>query len=149
MCGDAVLHRYARRVSGPLLDRFDLRVPVHRPAVDQLLANEPGESSAVIAARVLAARQLAQERQGRLNSALGVDRLDDVARLDGAAMALLRHELENERLSGRGYHRVRRVARTIADLRGHTGPVVDEQDVAMALRFRATFARSQPTGRVA
>ena len=52
MCGDAVLHRYARRVSGPLLDRFDLRVAVHRPAVDDLLVNEPGESSAVVAARV-------------------------------------------------------------------------------------------------
>ena len=149
MCGDAVLHRYARRVSGPLLDRFDLRVPVHRPAVDQLLANEPGECSAVIAARVLAARELAEARQGSLNSALPVDRLDDVARLDAAAMALLRHELEHERLSGRGYHRIRRVARTIADLRGQSAPTVDEQDVAMALRFRATFARSQPAGRVA
>ena len=149
LCGDAVLHRYARRVSGPLLDRFDLRVPVHRPAVDQLLANEPGECSAVIAARVLAARQLAEARQGRLNSALPVDRLDDVARLDTAAMALLRHELEHERLSGRGYHRIRRVARTIADLRGHSPPTVDEQDVAIALRFRATIARSQATGRVA
>ena len=56
VCGDAVLHRYARRVSGPLLDRFDLRVPVHRPAVDELLVNEPGEASAVVAARVATAR---------------------------------------------------------------------------------------------
>ena len=149
LCGDAVLHRYARRVSGPLLDRFDLRVPVYRPAVDDLLLNEPGEGSAVVAARVLAARELACARQGCLNSELGADRLDDVARLDAAAMALLRHELEHDRLSGRGYHRVRRVARTIADLRGHLASTVDEQDVALALRFRATFARSLPAGRVA
>ena len=149
MCGDAVLHRYARRVSGPLLDRFDLRVAVHRPAVDDLLVNEPGESSAVVAARVLVARRLATERQGCLNSALEVRHLDDVARLDVGSTALLRHELEHDRLSGRGYHRIRRVARTIADLRGHLEPGVDEQDVAMALRFRATFARSMPTGRVA
>ena len=149
LCGDAVLHRYARRVSGPLLDRFDLRVPVHRPAVDQLLANEPGENSATVAARVLAARHLAEARQGCLNSALPADRLDDVARLDAAGMALLRHELEHERLSGRGYHRIRRVARTIADLRGHSPPTVAERDVAIALRFRATIARSQTTGRVA
>jgi len=149
MCGDAVLHRYARRVSGPLLDRFDLRVAVHRPAVDDLLVNEPGESSAVVAARVLVARRLATERQGCLNSALEVRHLDDVARLDTGSTALLRHELEHDRLSGRGYHRIRRVARTIADLRGHLEPGVDEQDVAMALRFRATFARSMPTGRVA
>jgi magnesium chelatase family protein len=149
VCGDAVLHRYARRVSGPLLDRFDLRVPVHRPAVDDLLVNEPGEGSAIVADRVRIARQLAVGRQGCLNSALQSDRLDDIARLDHASSALLRHELENDRLSGRGYHRIRRVARTIADLRGQIEPTVDECDVALALRFRATFARSLPTGRVA
>jgi magnesium chelatase family protein len=149
MCGDAVLHRYARRVSGPLLDRFDLRVPVHRPAVDQLLVNEPGEPSVVVASRVLAARHLAVARQGCLNSALRVDRLDHVARLDADAMALLRYELEHDRLSGRGYHRIRRVARTIADLRGHLASSVDEHDVALALQFRATFARAQPAERVA
>jgi magnesium chelatase family protein len=149
LCGDAVLHRYARRVSGPLLDRFDLRVPVHRPAVDDLLVNEPGESSEVVAARVLDARRLAAERQGCPNGRLPVDRLDAVARLDAGSTALLRHELEHDRLSGRGYHRIRRVARTIADLRGHVEPSVDEQDVAMALRFRATIARSLPIGSAA
>jgi magnesium chelatase family protein len=149
VCGDAVLHRYARRVSGPLLDRFDLRVPVHRPAVDDLLVNEPGECSAVVAARVRDARELALTRQGCLNSALAVDQLDRVAQLDAGSTALLRHELEHDRLSGRGYHRIRRVARTIADLRGHLECGVDEYDVAMALRFRATFARSLPSGRVA
>ncbi len=149
MCGDAVLHRYARRVSGPLLDRFDLRVPVYRPAVDDLLVNHPGESSALVAARVLAARQLAIERQGCLNSALDVSRLDDVARLDKGSAVLLRRELEHDRLSGRGYHRIRRVARTIADLRCSFESVVCEEDVALALRFRATFARPIPTGRAA
>jgi magnesium chelatase family protein len=144
-----VLHRYARRVSGPLLDRFDLRVPVHRPEVDDLLVNEPGECSAVVAARVFAARELAVTRQGCLNSALAADQLDSVARLDAGSSALLRHELEHDRLSGRGYHRIRRVARTIADLRGHLEDGVDERDVAMALRFRATFARSVTDGRAA
>lgn len=147
MCGDAVLHRYARRVSGPLLDRFDLRVPVHRPAVDDLLVNEPGETSAVVAARVHSARRLALERQGCLNGSLPAARLDDVASVEPPALALLRHELEHDRLSGRGYHRVRRVARTIADLRD--GSSVDERDVVLALRFRANFTRSLPTGRVA
>ncbi|HUV20126.1 MAG TPA: hypothetical protein VMW33_16715, partial [Ilumatobacteraceae bacterium] len=84
-----------------------------------------------------------------LNSALAVDQLDDVARLDAGSTALLRHELEHDRLSGRGYHRIRRVARTIADLRGHVEHGVDEGDVAMALRFRATFARSVSDGRAA
>lgn len=149
VCGDSVLHRYARRVSGPLLDRFNLRVPVHRPEVSDLLVNEPGESSVVVAARVRGARELAVGRQGCLNGALAVDQLDGVARLDAGGTALLRHELEHDRLSGRGYHRIRRVARTIADLRGHLDHGVDEGDVAMALRFRATLARPVPNGRAA
>jgi magnesium chelatase family protein len=103
----------------------------------------------VVAARVLAARELALTRQGCLNSALAADQLDNVAQLDAGSTALLRHELEHDRLSGRGYHRIRRVARTIADLRGHLEHAVDEGDVAMALRFRATFARSVTDGRAA
>ncbi len=149
VCGDAVLHRYARRVSGPLLDRFDLRVNVHRPAVDDLLANEPGESSTTVAARVEAARDLAWQRQGLLNSSLPAPRLEQVARLAPGAQQQLRHEMENGRLSGRGYHRVRRVARTLADLRGDEGEVVSEDDVAMALRFRASLAAALRTGRAA
>jgi magnesium chelatase family protein len=149
VCGDAVLHRYARRVSGPLLDRFDLRVNVHRPAVDDLLANEPGESSTAVAARVEAARDLAWQRQGLLNSSLPAPRLEHVARLAPGAQLQLRHEMENGRLSGRGYHRVRRVARTLADLRGDHGEVVSEEDVAMALCFRAGLAAALRTGRAA
>jgi magnesium chelatase family protein len=92
---------------------------------------------------------LAANRQGCLNSALAAEQLDDVARLDAGSTALLRHELEHDRLRGRGYHRIRRVARTIADLRGHLDPDVAEHDVALALRFRATFARPLPNGRAA
>ncbi|HSL74490.1 MAG TPA: YifB family Mg chelatase-like AAA ATPase [Ilumatobacteraceae bacterium] len=149
VCGDAVLHRYARRVSGPLLDRFDLRVNVHRPAVGDLLASEPGESSAVVAARVEVARHLAIERQGGLNSGLSAGQLEVVAKLDAGAHAQLRTELEAGRLSGRGYHRVRRVARTVADLRGDRSDTVGEDDVALALRFRASLASALRTGRVA
>ena len=149
VCGDAVLHRYARRVSGPLLDRFDLRVNVHRPAVDDLLANEPGEPSSVVAQRVEAARDLAWTRQGVLNSALAAPQLEVVARLDQGAQVHLRHEMEHGRLSGRGYHRVRRVARTIADLRGDQSDQVTEDDVALALRFRASLAAALRVGRAA
>jgi magnesium chelatase family protein len=88
-------------------------------------------------------------RQGCLNSALAVDQLDEVARLDAGSMALLRRELEHDRLSGRGFHRIRRVARTIADLRGHVEHGVEEHDVALALRFRATIARMSVNGRAA
>jgi magnesium chelatase family protein len=149
VCGDAVLHRYARRVSGPLLDRFDLRVNVHRPAVDDLLASEPGETTAVVAARVDAARHLARARQGDLNNSLSAGQLEAVARLDAGAQVHLRNEMEQGRLSGRGYHRVRRVARTIADLRGDESDTVAEDDVVLALRFRATLAAALRAGRAA
>ena len=138
-----------RRVSGPLLDRFDLRVNVHRPAVDDLLANEPGEPSSVVAERVEAARDLAWARQGVLNSALSAPTLEVVARLDQGAQVHLRHEMEHGKLSGRGYHRVRRVARTIADLRGDQSDHVTEDDVALALRFRASLAAALRVGRAA
>lgn len=149
VCGDAVLHRYARRVSGPLLDRFDLRVNVHRPGVDDLLANEPGEPTSIVAERVDVARALAKARQGCLNSGLAASHLDEHARLDHEAQRHLRHEMENGRLTGRGYHRVRRVARTIADLRGECGDTVSDGDVTMALRFRATLAAALRAGRAA
>jgi magnesium chelatase family protein len=132
-----------------LLDRFDLRVNVHRPAVDDLLANEPGEPSSAVAERVEAARDLAWARQGVLNSALSAPQLEVVARLDQGAQVHLRHEMEAGKLSGRGYHRVRRVARTIADLRGDQTDQVTEDDVALALRFRASLAAALRVGRAA
>ena len=138
-CDDGGRARYLRRLSGPLLDRFDLRITVHRPEVDELLLDGPGECSADVAARVAAARAVALERSGMLNAALPVSVLDDVAPLDARAKKLLRTELERDRLTGRGYHRVRRVARTLADLCG-TGPIIGEEHVAAALQFRVRLS---------
>ena len=73
---------------------------------------------------------MAQLRQGGLNRSIRVRDLDEVAPLDADARAVLRRELESDRLSGRGYHRIRRVARTIADLRGAANESVSERDVA-------------------
>jgi len=148
-CGDAALNRYVQRLSGPLIDRFDLRVNVHRPDVDDLLDNAPGESTAVVAERVVAARDLAWIRQGGVNSALVPNVLDQFAPLEPSARLLLRHEMEHDRLSGRGYHRIRRVARTIADLRPVPSEQVSEQDVALALRLRASIDRALQIGRAA
>jgi magnesium chelatase family protein len=102
-----------------------------------------------VARRVEAARDLAWRRQGGLNSSLSAPQLETVARLDAAAQAHLRNEMEHGRLSGRGYHRVRRVARTIADLRGDETESVGEADIVLALRFRATLAAALRTGRAA
>jgi magnesium chelatase family protein len=89
VCDDRAKQKYLRRFSGPLLDRFDLRVAVTRPHVDELLAAQPNESSQQIAARVMRARQYALQRNGCLNSALPADLLDVHAPLtDGAAKLL-------------------------------------------------------------
>ena len=139
VCDDSAKRRYLRRFSGPLLDRFDLRVAVSRPHVDELLADTPAESSKVIAMRVLRVRQLAMLRSGCLNSALSADLLDEFAPLTTDAAALLRYHLERGWLSGRGYHRIRRVARTIADLLNtseHSTDQIDESHVATALALR-------------
>lgn len=137
-CGDAQRRRYLSRVSGPLLDRFDLRVRVDRPEVDEILGGKPGESSAVVAERVRVARERAVERQGCLNAELKVRDLDGLAPIDSTARAVLRHEMEKDRLSGRGYHRLRRVARTLGDLSG-CGEVVDEAHVSLALQMRTSL----------
>ncbi|HEX4866311.1 MAG TPA: YifB family Mg chelatase-like AAA ATPase [Acidimicrobiales bacterium] len=117
-CTDGARVRYQRRLSGPLLDRFDLRVEVQRPSAEDLFTAAAGESSAAVAERVAAARALAERRGVRSNAALPAQRLDEVAPLDDAATSLLLDALRSGRLSARGLHRVRRVARTIADLDG-------------------------------
>ncbi len=125
-CGEAQVAKYSGRVSGPLLDRFDLRVRVDRPVVDDLLSGDRGESSAVVAERVATARARAIARQGVVNAGLSAADLDVMAPLSPDALTVLRDQMERGRLSGRGYHRIRRVARTIADLGVEATPVIDE-----------------------
>jgi len=140
-CDERSRHRYLSRLSGPLLDRFDLRVRVSRPEVGDLLSGERGESSAEVASRVARARARAIESRGMLNADLDGEALDRWARLDEAATSLLRDEMERGRLTGRGYHRVRRVARTLADLAGCESASVNGDLVAAALSMRSVFDR--------
>jgi magnesium chelatase family protein len=135
-CSDAARVRYGRRLSGPLLDRFDLRLDVARPDATQLLSGPPGESSATVAARVAAARSMAAARGVSCNAQLPSWNLDDAAALGRDAAALLEGGLRAGSLSARGLQRVRRVARTLADLGGREGPL-GEGDVCLALQLRA------------
>jgi magnesium chelatase family protein len=140
-CPEGARFRYSGRISGPLLDRFDLRVTVERPEVSQLLPRAletafPEESTATVAARVAHARQLAARRGVRCNADLPASALDDVAPLTEGARTLLEVRLREGRLSARGLHRVRRVARTLADLGGRAGPI-GEQDLCTALIMRS------------
>lgn len=137
-CDERVRHRYTSRLSGPFLDRFDLRIAIRRPDVDDMLGGTPGESTADVAARVATARETAIERAGRLNADLDDTMLHELAPLDAAAEQMLRLELERGRLTGRGYHRVRRVARTLADLASELDGPIDERHVASALTMRTS-----------
>jgi magnesium chelatase family protein len=141
-CDERSLKRYVGRLSGPLLDRFDLRVAVHRPDVAELLDGEPGESTADVAARVAAARRLAIERSGVMNADLDEHGLNEFAPLDADADALIRSEIERGRLTGRGYHWIRRVARTLADLAGEHDGAIGARHVAAALSMRARVGLS-------
>jgi magnesium chelatase family protein len=135
-CPESLRLRYLRRVSGPLVDRFDLRLAVRRPSVEELLGGPPAEPSALVAGRVAAARRLAVERAGVLNAELPAHRLDELAPLSPSANRALRRELEHNRLTGRGLHRVRRVARTLCDLRGGGAEVIGDEWIAGALNLR-------------
>jgi magnesium chelatase family protein len=134
-CGETARHRYLRRLSGPLLDRFDLRVEVGRPQPEELLADTGGEPSWQVRLRIDAARRRAEARGIPRSADIPSGELDDVAPLTPDARALLRRELELGRMSGRGLHRVRRVARTLADLDGDH-EVIDDAMVAVALQLR-------------
>lgn len=137
-CREAARARYAAKVSGPLLDRFDLRVLVDRPDVADLMSSgtgSSGESSAEVAERVASARRLAAGRGVACNADIPATKLDALIPLDRAARRTLETRLRQGRLSARGLHRVRRVARTLADLDGRDGPVtVDDVYSALALR---------------
>lgn len=133
---------YMGRVSGPLLDRFDLRVEVPPVSVDDLALPATGEPSAAIAGRVAAARALQRRRfadhEGMsVNADAEGDLLETICAADDGATALLRDIAERFRLSARSYHRVLRVARTIADLGG--GGPVSRPHVAEAAGYRLAF----------
>jgi magnesium chelatase family protein len=139
-CSPTARARYARRISGPLVDRFDLRVEVGRPEVAEMLATEGGEATGDVAARVGRARARAAERGVAANAELPSWQLDDVAPFDGPATRLVERTLQAGRLTGRGLDRVRRVARTVADLSGHDGQLgVSHVGAALALRSEPAF----------
>ena len=141
-CTDAMRARYLRRLSAPLLDRFDLAVALGRPDPDELVGGPPGERTADVAVRVRAARAVAAAREVRCNAEIAAGDLDALAPLSVEAAAMLERRIRSGSLSARGLHRIRRVARTIADLDG-VEPVGEDQ-VAEALHLRA--ARRALTG---
>ncbi|MGH8494227.1 MAG: YifB family Mg chelatase-like AAA ATPase [Moraxellaceae bacterium] len=117
-CTPDQIARYRSRLSGPLLDRIDLHVEVPSLPAEVLHRGTPGESTASVKQRVLAARELQQLRQGYLNEGLAPAQISRHAALESDDANMLEQAMRRLRLSARAYHRVLRVARTIADLDG-------------------------------
>jgi magnesium chelatase family protein len=119
-CQSGAVERYQKRLSGPLLDRIDLHVEVPRVEYDKLAADTLAESSAVVRGRVEAARsrQWARFADTRVaaNAEMGIRDVKRCCGLDAAGEALLKAAVQRLGLSARAYHRVLKVARTIADL---------------------------------
>jgi magnesium chelatase family protein len=136
-CTPQQVARYRGRLSGPLLDRIDLIVEVQPVAITDLTGAPNGEASAPVRARVLAARhrQLARPgRAGRLNAALHRRAFERLSVLGDAGRSLLERSADRLHLTARGFHRVLKVARTIADLAEQPG--IATEHLAEALQFR-------------
>jgi magnesium chelatase family protein len=134
-CSDSARERYARRLSAPLLDRFDIAIRVDRPHVDDLIGRDPVENSAAVAGRVSRARCRALERGVSVNAQLVGSVLDEAVPLTSVAASIIEKEVRSGSLSARGMHRVRRLARTLADL-DDVGHEVGEPQVREALLLR-------------
>ncbi|MFN0314182.1 MAG: ATP-binding protein [Burkholderiales bacterium] len=117
-CTADQVSRYRRKISGPLLDRIDLHIEVPALPPDDLSGKPTGEPSEVIRQRVIAARDLQLARQGVPNAQLAPKQVEEFATAEQAAMDLLKQAIMRLNLSARGYHRILKVARTIADLAG-------------------------------
>ena len=139
-CSPDVAARYLRKLSGPLLDRIDIQIdlPALTPAELAARATTPGEPSAAVAARVALARTRQFDRQGKKNNMLTGRETDELCRPTDEGERLLREAGERFGWSARGYYRVLKVARTIADLAGD--PLPNAAQIAEAIRYRRALA---------
>jgi magnesium chelatase family protein len=139
---DRCIAQYQTRISGPLLDRIDIMIDVPAVTAADLILPSTGEGSAEVAARVAEARRLQSARFAALgmpqittNAACPAPVLEEIAKPDSAGLALLRDAAEAMRLTARAYHRVLKVARTLADLDGEAK--IGRLHLAEALSYRA------------
>ena len=137
-CKTATISRYQKRISGPLLDRIDIHLEAPRIDFERLADRRLGEPSAEVRRRVTAARRRQSERFAGThcltNADMGPAEIDRHARLDPAGEALMKAAVRQLQLSARSYHRVLKLARTIADIGG--ADRIEASHIAEALQFR-------------
>jgi magnesium chelatase family protein len=133
-CTPDQVARYRGRISGPLLDRIDIHVEVAAVPQEDLLRQAGGEESGAVRERVATAHRVQIERQGKSNSSLATREIDRWCRTEPAAEGLLRQAISRLNLSARAYHRVLKLARSIADLARSEAIAVAH--VAEAIQYR-------------
>jgi magnesium chelatase family protein len=137
-CSSAAIQRYQKRISGPLLDRIDIHLDVPRIEYEKLSDSRAGESSAAIRGRVEVARSLQATRLTgtalRTNADMGAKEVQEHCYLDNASETLMRSAMRQLQLSARSYHRILKLARTIADLAGEE--TIRSHHLAEALQYR-------------
>jgi magnesium chelatase family protein len=137
-CTPDQIARYRNKLSGPLLDRIDLMVEVPAVKEEELTTRGGGEKSAVVQRRVASARERQLQRQNKPNAQLTPDEIDLHCLPDCAGAALLKQAMMRLELSARAYHRILKVARTIADLAGED--IIRGPHVAEAIQYRRGLA---------
>lgn len=133
-CTPDQVSRYRAKISGPLLDRIDLHIEVAALKEDELTNAAAAENSDAIRTRVENARTLQLQRQGKSNYALGSLEIDQYCQPDDAGLSLLKTAISRLNLSARAYHRILKVARTIADLAGEIN--IKPNHIAEAVQYR-------------
>lgn len=133
-CTPDQISRYRSKISGPLLDRIDMHIEVNALKQDELTHATVMESSEHIRNRVEAARKLQLQRQDKPNFALNTNEIDGLCQPDEAGMLLMKTAISKLNLSARAYHRILKVARTIADLEGQSN--IQAPHVAEAIQYR-------------
>ncbi|MCG6933975.1 MAG: ATP-binding protein, partial [Gallionella sp.] len=133
-CTPDQISRYRNKISGPLLDRIDIQIEVPALPQDDLLNKSEGATSEAIQARVEIARQRQLARQDKANAQLSVTEIDALCTPDDQGVAMLQQAISRLGLSARAYHRVLKVARSIADLEGDDA--VSSRHIAEAVQYR-------------
>ncbi|MCI5847414.1 MAG: YifB family Mg chelatase-like AAA ATPase [Clostridiales bacterium] len=137
-CSEGEIRRYLGRISGPLLDRIDLQVEMDAVTLEEIESTQLSEDSLTVRQRVMAARERQRQRYQKqpchCNAQLDQRGIEQYCQMQPGAKTLLRQAVERFHLSMRTYGRIRKVARTLADLNGHE--LIETADIAQAIQFR-------------